>query len=55
MSGIESENAPSRAEKAHPLLKLALELGPLLVFFFVLFNLIVDVLYAVVDPRIRAA
>ncbi len=34
MSGIESENAPSRAEKAHPMLKLALELGPLLVFFF---------------------
>ncbi len=34
MSGIQSENAPSGAEKAHPMLKLALELGPLLVFFF---------------------
>src|SRR4029453_11008800 len=26
---------------------------PLMVFFFIFFNLIVDVLYAVLDPRIR--
>jgi len=34
MTTTQSENAPSRAERQHPMLKLALELGPLLVFFF---------------------
>ncbi|MDE1156774.1 MAG: septation protein A [Neorhizobium sp.] len=31
---IESDITPTREEKQHPTLKLALELGPLLVFFF---------------------
>ncbi len=31
---IESDITPTREEKQHPALKLALELGPLLVFFF---------------------
>ena len=31
---IESDVTPTREEKQHPMLKLALEIGPLLVFFF---------------------
>ena len=34
MTATPNENAPSPAERQHPMLKLALELGPLLVFFF---------------------
>lgn len=34
MSDIESDTKPTEAEKHHPMLKLALEIGPLLVFFF---------------------
>ncbi|SMC88935.1 septation protein A [Rhizobium sp. RU36D] len=34
MSDIESDTKPNEAEKHHPMLKLALEIGPLLVFFF---------------------
>jgi intracellular septation protein len=34
MQTIESDVTPSKEEKQHPMLKLALELGPLLVFFF---------------------
>jgi intracellular septation protein len=34
MQTIESDITPSKEEKQHPMLKLALELGPLLVFFF---------------------
>ncbi|TWF50204.1 septation protein A [Neorhizobium alkalisoli] len=34
MQTIESDVTPTKEEKQHPMLKLALELGPLLVFFF---------------------
>jgi intracellular septation protein len=34
MQTIESDITPSKEEKQHPMLKLALEIGPLLVFFF---------------------
>jgi len=34
MQTIESDITPTREEKQHPMLKLALEIGPLLVFFF---------------------
>ena len=34
MQTMESDVTPTRAEKQHPGLKMALELGPLLVFFF---------------------
>ncbi|MFD1746362.1 septation protein A [Rhizobium helianthi] len=34
MHSFESDTTPNRQEKEHPGLKLALELGPLLVFFF---------------------
>jgi intracellular septation protein len=34
MQTIESDITPTKEEKQHPMLKLALELGPLLVFFF---------------------
>ncbi|RWX75109.1 septation protein A [Neorhizobium lilium] len=34
MQTIESDTTPTQEEKQHPMLKLALELGPLLVFFF---------------------
>ena len=34
MHGTESDTQPNAAEKHHPMLKLALELGPLMVFFF---------------------
>ncbi|WP_046600787.1 septation protein A [Neorhizobium galegae] len=34
MQTIESDITPTKEEKQHPMLKLALEIGPLLVFFF---------------------
>lgn len=34
MQSIESDITPTKEEKQHPMLKLALEIGPLLVFFF---------------------
>jgi intracellular septation protein len=34
MQTIESDTTPTKEEKQHPGLKMALELGPLLVFFF---------------------
>lgn len=34
MANFESDTKPTTEEKHHPLLKLALEIGPLLVFFF---------------------
>ncbi|MGK9053218.1 septation protein A [Neorhizobium sp. CSC1952] len=34
MQTMESDVTPTREEKQHPMLKLALEIGPLLVFFF---------------------
>ncbi|MCY1665629.1 septation protein A [Rhizobium sp. SL86] len=34
MQSLESDTVPTRAEKQHPGLKFALEIGPLLVFFF---------------------
>ncbi|SIQ68271.1 intracellular septation protein [Rhizobium sp. RU35A] len=34
MQSLESDTTPTRQEKQHPGLKLALEIGPLLVFFF---------------------
>lgn len=34
MQTIESDTTPTKEEKQHPMLKLALEIGPLLVFFF---------------------
>ncbi|WP_454748108.1 septation protein A [Ciceribacter selenitireducens] len=34
MSNIESDTKPTTEERHHPLLKMALEIGPLMVFFF---------------------
>ncbi|MGK6313322.1 septation protein A [Neorhizobium sp. DT-125] len=34
MQTIESDTTPTKEEKQHPMLKLALEIGPLLIFFF---------------------
>jgi intracellular septation protein len=34
MQSLESDTTPTRQEKEHPTLKLVLEIGPLLVFFF---------------------